>query len=128
MAHFAIACGFYYTFVHMYLAEWISVIIVIFIDVVWQIKDGLVPIDGGREIWKYLGGDGFSYRNLVYDMSGLVLGLAIDLAVPPHVRGTVTPEEAVAIQNGATISENGSVIDSFNQIHLTAHNNYRSDH
>ena len=142
-AHFAVALGLYYTFVHMYLAEWISSIIVIVLDVVWQIKDGLVPIDGGKEVWKYLGGDGFSYRNLVYDMSGLALALIIDLAVPPHIRGTITPSEAEAEQSGSYSSGSGgsgsggsggssgggsSGPNSFNTMHLNAHNAYRADH
>merc|ERR1712110_1259726 len=44
-AHFAIGLGLYFMFVHLYLAEWISVIITIFLEVAWQIKDGLVPVD-----------------------------------------------------------------------------------
>ena len=90
-AHFAIGMGLYFTFVHLYLAEWISTLIVILLEVCYQIKDGLVPNDGGKEILKYFGGDGFSYKDLIYDASGVAFALIIDLIAPPHVRGTITP-------------------------------------
>ena len=100
--------GLYFTFVHLYLAEWISVLIVIFLEVCYQIKDGLVPNDGGKEILKYFGGDGFSYKDLIYDVSGMTFALIVDLIAPPHVRGTITPTQA------ETAIEGTSGIDSFN--------------
>ena len=128
-AHFAIGMGLYFTFVHLYLAEWISTLIVILLEVCYQIKDGLVPNDGGKEILKYFGGDGFSYKDLIYDVSGITFALIIDLIAPPHVRGTITPSQAeTAIESTPASGSGDSGIDSFNLMHLNAHNAYRAHH
>ena len=93
MANFGVAFGLYYAFVHYYVAEWISMLVVLFIEGIWQIKNALIP---DNEV-DYIGGPGFSYVSLIYDFGGILVALLIDLMWPPHIRPTgddeCNPEE-----------------------------------
>ena len=83
--NFGIAWGMYWMWVHLRVHEWIAIILVVFIEVGWQMVQAFVPTaaDG---IGLYLGGDGFNYANLIYATGGMTLAFLIDLMQPPSVR------------------------------------------
>ena len=80
--YFGVGWGLYFTLVHLKAWEWLAVVIVILLEVTYQIVQALVP----SSVNLYFGGEGFSYSNLIYGCGGMLLGLFIDLAAPPHVR------------------------------------------
>lgn len=47
-----------------------SLLIVLFLGLLWEIKDAIFPY----ESFGFLGGDGFSYKDLTADIIGILLG------------------------------------------------------
>ena len=126
IATFSIGWGLYYTFVHFYVWEWLSTIIVLMLQTGWQIIRAKLPKEGKAS--KLIDTDGFSYKNLIYGSVGVVLALLLDILVPPHIRGS---DEATSegSESGTDDIDNGdSGIDDFNLMFLNAHNSYRALH
>ena len=88
--HFVYSWAAYYTFVHFGVSElWASVVTLIF-GLLKEIKDVLFAEDDRLLI----GGDGFSYKDVVYDVAGILGALLIDLVWPPYLNRQRTKEPA----------------------------------
>ena len=83
MANLGVAFGLYDFFVHYYASEGWAMFGVIMIDGCFQIMHALIPV---ATIQLPLGGNGFSYYELIYGVGGAILALLFDLMVPPSIR------------------------------------------
>ena len=92
-AHFVACWGLYYFFVHFYVTEWLASILVLLIGLLKEIKDAIIP----WEEYGFIGGDGFSYWDMMYDVVGLALALITDLIWPPHIRPIGADEDEESI-------------------------------
>ena len=84
--YYGIAFGLYFMCVHFGSPEWIAVAAIVVFEVIWQIKNALIPA-GGPDKVKYIGGYGFCLKQLMYASIGALLAWALDAIVPPHYRG-----------------------------------------
>merc|ERR1712151_244029 len=93
VAQFGVGYGLYYNFVHFYMMEWVAVIVILILQFIWQMKNGLVPYvnvktTNGVPVStsnRYLGGFGYSFEAEIYGAMGLIVALLIDLMWPPHI-------------------------------------------
>ena len=93
VASFGVGYGLYYNFVHFYMWEWVAFIVILIIQFMWQMKNGLIPymnykmtngvVSGVSQ--RYLGGFGYSFKAQIYGFMGLTVALLIDLMWPPHI-------------------------------------------
>ena len=47
--NFAVGFGLYFGFVHFHVVEWASILIVLILQALWAVKDGLVPYEKYNE-------------------------------------------------------------------------------
>ena len=90
MTNFGVAWGLYFTFVHLRVHEWVAIIVVLLLELGWQLVQAYVdapsPFSYDGSVGAYLGGSGFNYANAVWAVGGMTLAFLIDLMQPPVVR------------------------------------------
>ena len=90
LANFGVAWGLYFTWVHLRVHEWVAIIIMILLELGWQLVQAYIiaPIpytkDGTAEA--YIGGYGFNYANMIWATGGWFLAFLVDLMQKPHWR------------------------------------------
>ena len=107
VANFGAGFGLYMMFVHFYAAEWLSIVLVILLQFMWQCKNALVPytrygdtssvlqaVSTIKEDPRYFGGFGFSYHQEIYGAVGVLMGFLLDLIWPPAIQPSKAEEEA----------------------------------
>ena len=93
LAQFGVGYGLYYNFVHFYMWEWVAFIVILLLQFLWQMKNGLIPYmnytgtpkNAGTFKYRYLGGFGYSFKGQIWGAFGLTVALLIDLMWPPHI-------------------------------------------
>ena len=90
MTNFGVAWGLYFTFVHLRVHEWVAIIVVLLLELGWQLVQAYVyapvPFAYDGSAGAYIGGAGFNYANAVWAVGGMTLAFLIDLMQPPVVR------------------------------------------
>jgi hypothetical protein len=43
--------------------------------ILWEIKDGFILVENLPSKWKWWGGDGFSYKDLICSIAGAIIGI-----------------------------------------------------
>ena len=90
IAYLAAGWGWYFTFVHFMMAEWVAMLVVIMLLAVWQTVLGLI------DATEYYGdelNEGFNLSALAYGSGGVILAILLDLMWPPHIRETGSDED-----------------------------------
>merc|ERR1712083_501692 len=83
---------------------WASILIVLILQALWAVKDGLVPYekynDGSTKDQQngnnWFGGFGYSYKQEAYGAGGVLIAFLLDVIVPPALMPTKSEEEAIA--------------------------------
>ena len=91
VAQFGVGYGLYYNFVHFYMWEWVAIIVIVLLQFLWQMKNGLVPYYNGFNLAdntvkaRYMGGWGYSFKAEIYGFMGLFVAFLIDVMWPPAI-------------------------------------------
>ena len=92
IAMLGVGFGLYYMFVHYYTWEWVTLIVVAFLQFLWELKNALIP---ATEV-EYFGGWGYSWKAEIYGFGGLFLAFLIDVMWPPVLHDTKAEEQGNA--------------------------------
>lgn len=106
VANFGSGFGLYFMFVHFYAAEWLSIILVILLQFLWQVKNAWVPYMNYKDTSsvaaanaagfskRYFGGFGFCVQQEIYGAAGVLIAFLLDLIWPPAIQPSKAEEEA----------------------------------
>ena len=92
VANAGVGFGMYFMFVHFNCWEWLSMIIVWFIQFMWQAKSALVPYNNydaagvKTSSTTYMGGFGYSWKQEIYGAGGVFLAFLLDVMWPPAIQ------------------------------------------
>ena len=101
IAYLAAGWGWYFTFVHFMMAEWVSMLVVIILLACVQTVYALIDAS------EYYGDElnpGFNLSALAYGSGGVILAILLDLMWPPHIRETDSDEEMDNEESSSDIS------------------------
>ena len=98
VANFGVGFGLYFMMVHFYAPEWVSIIVALLLQFIWQCKNALVPYvnyDATTLTWsrRYFGGFGYSYRQEIYGAGGVLIAFLLDLMWPPAIQPSREEDE-----------------------------------
>ena len=86
VANAGVAFGLYFMFVHFYVWEWLSILLVMIFTGIWQVKNGLVPSVDSAGDNRYFGGWGYSWKSQVYGAGGVLVAFLLDVMWPPAIQ------------------------------------------
>ena len=103
MAEFGLGWGLYFMCVHFYAWEWLAIIIALFIELILQCRNALIPyanFDNYLTTFKwtrrYGGGFGYSIRGQLWNFFGVMAAFIVDILWKPTWGPSRAEEEANA--------------------------------
>ena len=101
VSNLGVGFGLYFMMVHFYAPEWLSILILLILQFIWQVKNALIPYVTQyvkdhettyyfrtTTTWekRYFGGFGYSYRQQIYGAGGVFIAFLLDVMWPPAIQ------------------------------------------